>query len=56
MTDIPREERLESDQLRSLTGCEQAIYAIAKKTGKSPLDIWRVNEIRLSELSSEVDF
>lgn len=56
MTDIPREERLESDQVRSLTECEQAIYAIAKKTGKSPLDIWRVNEIRLSELCLKVDF
>ena len=35
MTDLPQEERLKSDQLQSLTECEQAIYAIAKKTGKS---------------------
>ena len=54
MTDIPREERLESDQLRSLTECEQAIYAIAKKTGKSPLDIWRAQEQELSDRVSNV--
>lgn len=56
MTDLPQEERLKPDQLRSMTECERAIHAIAEKTGKSPLDIWRVNEIRLSELASTVDF
>ena len=56
MTDLPQEERLKPDHLRSMTECERAIHAIAEKTGKSPLDIWRVNEIRLSELSSKVDF
>ena len=56
MTDIPQEERLKSDQLRSVTECEQAIYAIAKKSGKSPLDIWRVNETWLSEKASRVDW
>jgi hypothetical protein len=56
MTDFPQEERLKSDQLRSLTECEQAIYSIAKKTGKSPLDIWRVNETWLSEKASKVDW
>lgn len=56
MTDLPQEERLNPDQLRSMTECERAIHAIAEKTGKSPLDIWRVNEIRLSELASKVDF
>lgn len=56
MTDVPQEERLKPDQLRSMTECERAIHAVAEKTGKSPLDIWRVNEIRLSELSSKVDF
>ena len=56
MTDLLQEERLKSDQLRSLTECEQVIYAIAKKTGKSPLDIWRVNEIELSEQASKVDW
>ena len=56
MTDLPQEERLKSDQLRSMAECERAIHAIAEKTGKSPLDIWRVNEIRLSELASKVDF
>lgn len=55
MTDLPQEERLKPDQLRSMTECERAIHAIAEKTGKSPLDIWRVNEIRLSELASKVD-
>ena len=56
MTDLPQEERLKSDQLRSMTECERAIHAIAEKTGRSPLDIWRLNEIRLSELASKVDF
>lgn len=56
MTDLPQEERLKPDQLRSMTECERAIHAIAEKTGKSPLNIWRVNEIRLSELASTVDF
>lgn len=56
MTDLPQEERVKPDQLRSMTECERAIHAIAEKTGKSPLDIWRVNEIRLSELASKVDF
>ena len=56
MTDLPQEQRLKPDQLRSMTECEQAINAIAKKTGKSPLDIWRVNEIELSEQASKVDW
>ena len=54
MTDLPQEERLKSDQLQSLTECEQAIYAIAKKTGKSPLDIWRAQEQELSDRVSNV--
>ena len=54
MTDLPQEERLKSDQLQSLTECEQAIYAIAKKTGKSPLDIWRAQEQELSARVSNV--
>lgn len=54
MTDLPQEERLKSDQLRSLTECEQVIYAIAKKTGKSPLDIWRAQEQELSARVSNV--
>ena len=56
MTDLPQEECLKPDQLRSMTECERAIHAIAEQAGKSPLDIWRVNEIRLSELASKVDF
>lgn len=56
MTDLPQEERLKSDQLQSLTECEQAIYAIAKKSGKSPLDIWRTNELWLTQKASKVDW
>lgn len=56
MTDLPQEERLKPDQLRSMTECEQAIRAVAEKTGKSPLDIWHVNEIELSEQASKVDW
>ncbi len=56
MTDLPQEERLKSNQLQSLTECEQAIYAIAKKSGKSPLDIWRTNELWLTEKASKVDW
>lgn len=56
MTDLPQEERLKHDQLRSMTECEWAIHAIAEKTGKSPLDIWRANETWLSEKASKVDF
>lgn len=56
MTDLPQEERLKPDQLRSMTECEHAIYVIAKRTGKSPLDIWRVNETWLSEKASRVDW
>ena len=56
MTDLPQEECLKPDQLRSMTECERAIHAIAEKTGKSPLDIWRANETWLSELASTVDF
>lgn len=56
MTDLPQEERLKPDQLRSMAECERAIYAIVEKTGKSPLDIWHVNEIELSEKASKVDF
>ena len=56
MTDLPQEERLKPDQLRSMTECERAIHAIAEKTGKSPLDIWRANETWLSEKASNVDF
>lgn len=54
MTDVPQEERLKPDQLGSMTECEQAIYAIAKKTGKSPLDIWRAQEQELSARVSNV--
>ncbi|WP_448755507.1 hypothetical protein [Actinomyces sp.] len=56
MTDLPQEERLKPDHLRSMTECERAIHAIAEKTGKSPLDIWRVNETWLSERASRVDW
>lgn len=56
MIDLPQEERLKPDQLRSMTECERAIHAIAEKTGKSPLDIWRANETWLSEKASKVDF
>ena len=56
MTDLPQEECLKPDQLRSMTECERAIHAVAEKTGKSPLDIWRVNEIELSEKASKVDW
>lgn len=56
MTDLPQEERLRPDQLRSMAECEQAIYAIAKKTGKSPLDIWYANDSWLSEAASKVDW
>ncbi len=56
MTDLPQEERLKTDELGSMTECERAIHAVAEKTGKSPLDIWRVNEIELSEKASKVDF
>lgn len=56
MTDLPQEERLKPDQLRSMTECERAIHAVAEKAGKSPLDIWRVNEMWLSEAASKVDW
>ena len=56
MTDLPQEECLKPDQLRSMTECERAIHAVAEKTGKSPLDIWHVNEIELSEKASKADF
>ncbi len=56
MTDLPQDERLKPDQLRSMTECERAIHAIAEKTGKSPLDIWRANETWLSEAASKVDW
>lgn len=54
MTDLSQEERLKPDQLRSMTECERAIHAIAEKTGKSPLDIWRANEQELSNRVSHV--
>lgn len=56
MTDLPQEERLKPDQLRSMTECERAIHAVAEKAGKSPLDIWRANEMWLSEAASKVDW
>ena len=56
MTDLPQEECLKPDQLRSMTECERAIHAISEKTGKSPLDIWRANETWLGEKASTVDF
>ena len=56
MTDSPQEERLKPDQLRSMTECERAIHAVAEKTGKSPLDVWRANETWLSEAASKVDW
>lgn len=56
ITDLPQEERLKPDQLRSMTECERAIHAVAEKTGKSPLDIWRANEMWRSEAASKVDW
>ena len=54
MTDLPQEERLKPDQLRSMTECERAIHAVAEKAGKSPLDIWRAKEQELSDRVSHV--
>lgn len=56
MTDSPQEERLKPDQLRSMTECERAIHAVAEKTGKSPLDVWRAKEQELSNRVSHVGF
>lgn len=54
MNHMSQEEILKSDQLRSVSECEEAIRVIAKNVGKDAFDIWSTNEKSLSLKASSV--
>ena len=54
MSHMSQEEILKSDQLRTVSECEEAIRVIAKNVGKDAFDIWSTNEKRLSLEASSV--
>lgn len=54
MSPMSQEEILKSDQLRTVSECEEAIRVIAKNVGKDAFDIWSTNEKRLSLEASSV--
>lgn len=54
MSHMRQEEILKSDQLRTVSECEEAIRVIAKNVGKDAFDIWSTNEKNLSLKASSV--
>lgn len=54
MSHMSQEEILKSDQLRTVSECEEAIRVIAKNVGKDAFDIWSTNEKCLSLRASSV--
>ena len=56
MTSASHETTLKPEQLQSVTICANAIFNIAKDTGRKPIEIWQLNETELGKYPKPVTY